>query len=272
MAWSGDGDLLDSFDASRERLGAPFAKSMLLHLLIAASFIGYAYMHNFFHGHEWGSNSLEQGAIQATLVSSAALPLPQDHPPTDNVLATENPSPAPEIPLQKAEPVPLPEAIPIPQKQPPVKENAKPHVQPPPPRPEAPQKPQNKAVYGEAAPTNMPRATVNAPNANNPVTAGGDFGSLFPWYVDVIKRKVAQNWYTQEVQPGTAAGASVTVAFDVARDGSVSGVRVFAPSNVASLDSSCLRAVQRVDTFGPLPSAYTQSSLHVTYFCTYPGH
>ena len=89
--------------------------------MIAASIIGYAYVHNFFHGSEWGSNSLEQGAIQATLVSSAALPLPQIHPPTDNVLATENPSPAPEIPLQKAEPVPLPEAVPIPEKQTPVK-------------------------------------------------------------------------------------------------------------------------------------------------------
>ena len=75
-------------------------------------------------------------------------------------------------------------------------------------------------------PRQIPRAAANAPSANNPVTAGGDFGSLFPWYVDVIKRKVAQNWYTQEVQPGTPAGTSVTVAFDVARDGTVSGPRV----------------------------------------------
>jgi periplasmic protein TonB len=272
MAWSGGSELFDPFDDSRERLGTPFAKSILLHLLIAASIIGYAYVHNFFHGSEWGSNNPEQGAIQATLVSSAALPLPQDRPPTDNVLATENPSPAPEIPQQKAEPVPLPEAIPIPQKPPPVKPNVKPHTQPPPTHPQAPPQPQNKAVYGEAAPANVPRAAATAPDANNPVAAGGDFGSLFPWYVDVIKRKVAQNWYTQEVQPGTAAGASVTVAFDVARDGTVSGVRVFAPSGVPSLDSSCLHAVQRVDSFGPLPAPYRENSLRVTYFCTYPGH
>jgi protein TonB len=270
--WSGDSDLLDSFDDGRERLGAPFAKSMLLHLLIAATIIGYAYVNNFFHGREWGSNSVVQGAIQATLVSSAALPLPQDHPPTDNVLATENPSPAPEIPLEKTEPIPLPEAVPIPQKPTPVKPQAKPHTEPPPPHPQPQEKPQNKAVYGAAAPANIPKATVNAPNAENPVAAGGDFGSLFAYYVDVIKRKVAQNWYIQEVQPGTAAGSSVTVAFDVARDGSVSGARVFIQSGVPSLDSSCLHAVQRVDTFGPLPSGYTQSTLHVTYFCTYPGH
>lgn len=271
MAWQPGGAALESLE-EREGLGGPFAKSMVLHLALGASIIGYAYLHNLIHGHEWGSNATEQGAIQATLVSSAALPLPQDHPPTENVLATETPSPAPGIPEQKAQPTPLPDAIPIPEKQTPVKPEAKPHAQPPPPRPQLPPKPQNKAAYGEAAPTNTQRAAVNAPNATNPVTAGGDFGSLFPWYVDVIKRKVAQNWYTQEVQPGTAAGASVTVAFDVARDGSVSGARVFVPSGVPSLDSSCLHAVQRVDGFGPLPAAYTQSTLRVTYFCTYPGH
>ena len=83
--------------------------------------IGYGYVHNLFHGSEWGSNSFQQGAIQATLVSTAALPLPQDHPPTDNVLATETPSVAPALEEQKQEPLPLPEAVPIPEKQPPPK-------------------------------------------------------------------------------------------------------------------------------------------------------
>jgi periplasmic protein TonB len=269
--WSGNSDLLDSID-DRESLGRPFAKSMVLHVLIAASLIGYAYVNDFFHGREWGSNSVEQGSIQATLVSSAALPLPQDNPPTDNVLATDNPSPAPEIPLAKTEPIPLPEAVPIPEKQKPVKPKAKPHEEAPPLHPQTPQQQNNKVAYGQQAPTNVPRATVNAPTAQNPVAAGGDFGSLYPYYVDVIKRKVAQNWYTQEVQPGTAAGASVTIAFNVARDGSVSGASVYISSGVPSLDTSCLHAVQRVDTFGALPQGYTQSSLHVTYFCTYPGH
>ncbi|HEY4045369.1 MAG TPA: TonB family protein [Acidobacteriaceae bacterium] len=273
MAWSsGNSDLWNAGEYEREGMGAPFAKSTALHLLIIGLFVGYAYMHNLFHGTEWGSNSLQEGSIQATLVSSA-LPLPQDHPPTENVLATETPSTAPALPEQKAEPVPLPEAIPIPEKQAPVKPVQKPQPEAPPKHQPPPPKPQNKATYGEAAPANVARATTATPNANSSVAVtGGDFGARFGWYVDVIKRKVAQNWYTQEVQPGTPAGATVYVEFEVARDGSVTSARVSASSGSPSLDSSGLRAIQRVDTFGPLPGGYNQSTLNVLYHFTYPGH
>ncbi len=93
-SFSSEIDILDQPDG----IGSPFAKSTLLHVLIVGGLIGYGYVHNLLHGSEWGSNATQQGAIQATLVSNAALPLPQDHPPTDNVLATENPSLAPELP------------------------------------------------------------------------------------------------------------------------------------------------------------------------------
>lgn len=276
MAWSADGsDTWDTEEYAHEhdRMGAPMAKSTALHLLIIGLFVGYAYMHNLFHGSEWGSNSLQEGSIQATLVSSAALPLPQDHPPTENVLATETPSTAPAVEEQKAEPVPVPEATPIPEKQVPVKPVQKPQPQAPPKHQPPPPKPQNKATYGEAAPANVARATTATPSANSSIAVtGGDFGSRFGWYVDVIKRKVAQNWYTQEVQPGTPAGATVYVEFQVGRDGSVSDARVATSSGSPSLDASGLRAIQRVDTFGPLPGGYNQSSISVLYHFTYPGH
>lgn len=260
-------DILDTPDG----IGSPFAKSTFLHVAIFASIIGYGYVHNLIHGNEWGANNFQQGAIQATLVSTAALPLPQDHPPTDNVLATETPSVAPALDQQKTEPLPLPEAIPIPEKQTPVKPQNKPKAVPPPPHP-VPAKPQNKANYGEAAPANVPRATAANNTANSPIAqTGGDFGSRFGWYVDVIKRKVAQDWYLQEVEPSTPAGATVFVQFTVGRDGSPSNVSLATPSSSASLNSSCLHAVQRVDTFGPLPAGYNESSLNVLYHCTYPG-
>jgi periplasmic protein TonB len=260
------GDALDQGEFRHAPLRAPFAKSVLLHLLVVGLFLGYAYVHNFFHGSEWGSNNTQEGAIQATLVSSAAVPLPQDRPPTENVLATETPSAAPELDEQKAEPVPLPEALPIPEKQVPVKPLPKPRAVPPP-----PQK-QYKANFGEAAPANLPRAAANVPNASSSVAVtGGDFGTRFGWYVDVIKRKVAQNWLLPEVATGTPAGATVYVQFSVGRDGAVSGVRIATGSGSPSLDSSCLRAVQRVDTFGALPSGYTESALNVLYHCTFPG-
>lgn len=265
---SSDTDILDQPDG----IGSPFAKSTLMHVLVVGLLIGYGYLHNLLHGTEWGANSSQEGAIQATLVSTAALPLPQDHPPTDNVLATETPSSAPALDEQKTEPLPLPDAIPIPEKQTPPKKETKPkpQTQPPPPHP-VPQKPQNKANFGEAAPANVPRSTAST-NSNSPVAVtGGDFGSRFGWYVDVIKRKVAQDWYTQEVDPGTPAGATVFVQFTVARDGSPGSISLATPSSSPSLNSSCLHAVQRVDTFGPLPAGYNESSLNVLYHCTYPG-
>src|ERR1700730_8685569 len=113
MAGTYSSELLDQPDG----IGSPFALSTLMHGLIVGLLIGYGYIHNLFHGNEWGANAFQQGAIQATLVSTASLPLPQDHPPTDNVLATETPSVAPALEEQKQEPIPLPDAAPIPEKQ-----------------------------------------------------------------------------------------------------------------------------------------------------------
>jgi protein TonB len=267
MAGTYSSEILDQPDG----IASPFFQSTLMHGLIVGLLIGYGYLHNMFHGSEWGANAFQQGAIQATLVSTAALPLPQDHPPTDNVLATETPSVAPALEEQKTEPLPLPEATPIPEKQTPVKPEPKPQPKTPP-QHQPPPKPQNKANYGEAAPANVPRATASNNNANSPIAVtGGDFGSRFGWYVDVIKRKVAQDWYLQEVEPSTPAGATVFVQFTVGRDGSPSSVTLATPSNSPSLNSSCMHAVQRVDTFGPLPAGYNESSLNVLYHCTYPG-
>jgi protein TonB len=156
--------------------------------------------------------------------------------------------------------------VPIPEKQPPPKPEAKPLPKAPP-QHQPPPKPQNKANYGEAAPANVPRSTASNSAANSPIAqTGGDFGSRFGWYVDVIKRKVAQDWYLQEVDPSTPAGATVFIQFTVGRDGSPGSISLATPSSSPSLNSSCMHAVQRV-----LPSGYNESSLNVLYHCTYPG-
>jgi protein TonB len=259
-------DLIDQPDS----IGTPFAKSTGLHLLVVGLLVGYGYVHNMLHGSDWGGNFTQQGAIQATLVSTASLPLPNEHPPTDNVLATETPSQAPALEEKKTEPLPLPDAIPIPEKQT-VKQKEKEKPKPPAPVHQPP-KVQNKANYGEAAPANIPRsqAANTASNSPNAVT-GGDFGARFGWYVDVIKRKVAGVWYLREIDPSTPAGATVYVQFTVSRDGSPGNVSIATPSSSPTLNYSCLHAVQRVDTFGPLPSGYNESTLNVLYHCTYPG-
>jgi len=279
----------DIIQLEREPFGGSVAGSVFLHLFVVGAIALYVILVGRFHGGIWGNNEAAPGAIQATLVSSASLPLPQQEKPTENVLATQTPSPAPAPPEPKAETAPPPDAIPIATKQkqqPKPKEPPKKNVETPP----AKQPPknvmtsstkhaqpvpnqQNRANYGEAAAANIPKSNPSNPNGNNPVAVqGGDFGSRFPWYVDVIKRKTAQNWLLQEVAPGTPSGAKVYISFVLSRSGVPGQVRIAQSSGSPTLDSSCLRAVQRVDTYGPLPSGYNGSDLSVSYYCEEPGH
>ena len=68
-------DLLDR----KETLRAPAVSSVILHLAVAGTFIGLAFVSGLFKHATWGDTTAG-GAISATLVSSASLPLPQDHP------------------------------------------------------------------------------------------------------------------------------------------------------------------------------------------------
>lgn len=275
-------------ELGQERIGAPAVGSIMLHLGIVALVALYVFLVGRFHGGIWGNSESAPGAIQATLVSSApSIPLPSENKPTDNVLATQTPSQAPAPPApEKTVQAPPPDAIPIPEKEKTSKAKQAPQ------KAEAPVKPQpqkqvtptstkhaqpvpnqqNRANFGEATQSNIPRSTTSNPNGNNPVAVnGGDFGSRFPWYVDLIRRKTAQNWLTQEVSPNTPAGARVYLSFVIARDGSPSQVRIAQSSGSPTLDTSCLRAVQRVDTYGPLPNGYNGGSLSVSYYCEEPG-
>jgi hypothetical protein len=49
--------------------------------------------------------------------------------------------------------------------------------------------------------------------------SNGDFGSRFGWYVEIIKRKVSQNWNRYEVDPHTPKGAMAQIYFRVNRQG-----------------------------------------------------
>ena len=260
----------ESIQLERESFGTPMAGSALLHLFVIAAITLGTYLAGRLHGTSWGDQA--PGAIQATLVSSApAIPLPQEAPPTPNVLATEQPSPAPAPAQPKAIPVPPPDAIPIPAKQPekkaPEKKQAQPsskHAQP--------QPIEHRAQFGEAPATQIPHSLASNHGPSNPVNVnGGDFGSRFPWYVDVIRRKTAQNWLEREVAPGTPGGARVYLSFVISRDGSPSQIRIAQSSGSPTLDTSCLRAVQRVDTYGPLPPGYNGSTLSVSYYCEEPS-
>lgn len=274
-----------ALDLNPTTMGGPKVPgSLLLHAGFIAAIVVGSFASRFMHHNEWG-NQQAPGAIQATLVSSApALPLPQDTPPTPNVLATEMPSPSPPPPLPSIASVPPPDAVPIPERKtpPPPKKKVVKHEQPAPkqekarverpaPKHAQPQNVQHHAQYGEAPATSMPRSMAPTQQGpDQPVSVnGGSNGFNYPWYVSLIQRKVSQAWYTQEVDPHTPYSSQVSVTFSISRNGTPSNIRIARSSGSPTLDSSALRAVQRVENFSPLPGGYSQSSVSVEYTFTY---
>ena len=251
-------------DSQPGQLRRPLAWSLGLHVAFAAFIVLYATFIHGFRGAGWGSGG-GGDAMGATLVS--AVPLPANPAETSNVLATESKGLSKSLPaVQEKEP----EAIPIPDK------NTKTKVKPAPPsatqrkpQPEPPES--NQIPYGEGGPVSGPYSMTagGAKGGFGFTGTGGDFGSRFSWYVQAVQRKVSESWLKYEVDPRVTEGNRVYVTFDVARDGHPSNVQIEQSSGVPSLDQSAVRALQRIDTFGPLPSDYTGSKVSVEFWFDY---
>jgi periplasmic protein TonB len=268
---SEEGDIATTLTFDRhsdndDKLGANFVGSIVFHGLIAGAILGWAFL---FHtrGHDWGENASNAGAIQATMVSS--LPLPPTQRTLDTgVLTSEAPSPAPVITKERTEPPPAPNEVAIPEKiTKPIKTADKPtpappkHIQPVTPPP-------TKAVTGETAGVRIAQSTLEVKNGTASVSVEDrTFGQRFAYYVNIVNSKVAQNWYTAEADPRTSIGKSTTIIFDINREGIPSNARVETPSGSPTLDTSAMRAVQRVDGFGPLPQGD-----HITVEYTFHLH
>lgn len=234
--------------------------SIVLHAGLLASFLVYGVLTGLFHGNTWGGSGLG-GAMQVSMTT--ALPLPSTHPPNENVLSTETPSEAPTAPAPMTKQAEDDTAIPISGKQKPKERETQQRSIVKPQQPVQ----TNRADYGEQAGSSMPRATQGSGGPASVNDAG--FGSMFGWYVQGINRKMSANWLRSLVDTHTPRGARAYIDFTIYRDGSAGNVRLERSSGSSTLDSSCMRAAQRVDTFGALPSQYRSSSLQVAFYCEY---
>jgi protein TonB len=251
------GDHLER-ELTPEPLAGPAVGALGLHLALGALLLSYAWMMGLFHHNFWGSPGAG-GSIQVNLTS--ALPLPAKEL-NDNVLATETPSKAPAAPSPKEQRHVDETAIPI------VGKKVKPTQLNTPKTQQHQPTPQNQAQYGERSGSLMPHAMQ--PGTIGQTTVGdNNFSSLFPWYVQGINNVVGSKWNKYEVNPTTPKGARAYVVFTVHRDGSVSDAQIDQASGSPTLDTSCIRAVKRVDTLGSLPPQYNQSTLKVSFYCEY---
>jgi protein TonB len=250
----------DGPDGHRDRLGGGFAGAFLLHAGLAALILGWAWL---FHtsGKNWGDANA--GSIPATMVNDIPLP-PRQPRNEDNVLATETPTPAPITAPKTVEAVkPNAVAIPVKPTRPvPIAEK----TTPPPPLHPQPIKPDpTKAQTGEATGVRIAMSADQTRLGTFSVgVADAAFGSRYAYYIAQIKQKVEAQYYTGMID-GQAAGHHVSITFQIARDGSPSHITVDQPSGDASLDQTAMRALQHIDTFGPLPDGYSGSMVNVLY-------
>ena len=249
-----------------ERWGRALAWSATVHVGVTVALLVYTTYVTRGGGEAWGSGG-GGDAIGATLVSTvplAALPAP-----TQNVLANESKGITQSQPkIEEKEP----DAIEIAGKNKKIKPKkkqiteSKSNPQP------APEPEDNQVAFGEGGPVSGPYGTFSAAGAKGGfgiTGGGGDFGTKYAWYVHVIQQKVSENWLKYEVDPRITTAQRVYITFDVARDGHPTNVRVEQSSGVPSLDISATRALQRIDTFGPLPPDYPGSKISVEYWFDY---
>lgn len=249
-----------------DRWGRNLGWSVALHLSIAGAIVLYAVVGPGRNGGSWGAGG-GGDAIGVTLVST--VPLPANSVQTQNVLANESKG------LTQSQPKPeekAPEAIPIPDKE--TKKKPKPivsesHVKP---QPQPVQQTENQVPFGEGGPVQGPYGMFNAGGAKGGfgfTGGGGDFGTRFAWYVRVVQQKVSENWLKYEVDPRITQAQRVYLTFDIGRDGRPGNIQIEQSSGVPSLDQSATRALQRIDTFGPLPSDYSGNKVSVEFWFDY---
>jgi periplasmic protein TonB len=249
-----------------DRWGRALAWSAVLHVGVTTGLLIYSGISYRTSGETWGAGG-GGDAIGATLVST--VPLPANPAPTQNVLANESKGLTQSLPKVEEK---APDAIEIQGKNAKIKPKKKQEtVSKEKPQAE-PEEETNQVAFGEGGPVSGPYGTFDAGGAKGGfgiTGAGGDFGTKYAWYVRVIQQKVSENWLKYEVDPRIATANRVYITFDVARDGHPSNVSVEQSSGVPSLDISATRALQRIDTFGPLPSDYAGSKISVEYWFDY---
>ncbi len=258
----------DIFDGDTS-LRSPLIGSCVLHAgIIALALFGYLIPSS--RGESWGGTEGGGGAMSATLVTS--VPLPAQQAPTENVLANESKGLSQSEPKEEPK-VEEPTAIPIPDRDAKKKNEKRESTQKKePPKQVAKAQQDNQIPFGQGGPVSGPYGsfTSGATKGGFGFQGGnGDFGSRYAYYVDIVRRKTSENWLKYEIDPRINDARRVYIYFDITRSGQPVNIKVEQSSGIPSLDQSAVRALQRIDTFGPLPSGYNGNYVSVEFWFDY---
>jgi periplasmic protein TonB len=248
-----------------DHLGLALVWSIGLHIGITAALIIFPTILFGTVSQGWGTGGTGE-SIGANLVSS--VPLPANPQQTQNLLANQSKGLTQSQPKVQEQDQ---DAIAIQGKKTKIKpkkpETVTQKAEEPPPEEDT-----NQVAFGEGGPVSGPYGNFAAPGTKGGFGVngeGGDFGTRYAWYVRVVAQKVHDNWLAYEVDPRIKQANRFYLAFDITRDGRPGNVRIEQSSGVPSLDLSAVRAIQRIDTFGPLPSDYAGSKVSVEFWFDY---
>lgn len=245
--------------------------SLILHGVLVLSIVASIYFN--FQGPQWGGIGGAQGAVTVNLVGPAAgIPMPPK-PSVPDVKAVdptkglwhEEPQPKPEP--KPPEPKTPAEVIPTFKKEKPLppSHKSKEDVSKVPP-------PDNAVNYGKGGPPPLPNSYAQQPGSGSgPVTVngqgGGDFASRYAWYIEAVRRRIAQNWLQSTIDPAVRAARSAhaVMTFRIYRDGTVKDMRLTQTSGNLSMDNSAQRALLSSNPMPPLPSDYSGSYVDVIF-------
>lgn len=114
------------------------------------------------------------------------------------------------------------------------------------------------------APLALPRSPMGAAGLSGDATV--DAANFeFSYYLVLVRNRIASNWSPPSGMAAGGAPVRSVVYFRIERDGSLSGVRMEAPSAAEFFDRSSLRAVQLSDPMPPLPEGFKGGSLGVHF-------
>lgn len=241
--------------------------SLVLHGLVFGGLIGAGWW-SARHHERFGDAVSQSGAVQATMVTSLPLP-PKVRPREDNVLASDAPSEVPPSKTEKTEPPPEPKAVAVPDKKPvvPPRTAAKqPVYTPPKVAPPVKNPPPNRVESGQTGGVRIAMQAIKNTVGTSAINVTDQaFGDRFGYYVRAMNRKIASQWLTQTLDPA-AQNKRVYLTFTIDREGAPGNVRIVQSSGDRTLDQSAVRALERIDTLGPLPDAYSGNSINVQYY------
>jgi periplasmic protein TonB len=250
----------------RESLGPTVLLSVVLHVLLFLSAVGYAAYGKHIFGGGWGQKWGTGGATRVGVVTSLpGVPLPAPLVANRNTLATQN------LGLHQTEPEPKPQPEPKAQEIPKFKEAVKPEkaerinkrIQK-----EKPETPENAIPYGLGGKPAMNYAPVVSAAGEGGIRLGegGSFGDRYSWYVAAVRNRISSNWLLATISPSILTAPRVYVTFEIQRDGTITNVQITQSSGVPEVDRSALRAVLASNPLAPLPPDYSGSTVKVEFY------